>query len=239
MTHSQLTLPVTRKANRLQCLRQWLSSFGIDAIKFRCAIKVLPVVIREYDCLKRQNRQTGSRYKLRFTLPCLHDRQFPSGTASGHYFHQDLLVAKRILQGHPTKHVDVGSRIDGFVAHVATFRTIEVLDIRPLDTHIPNVIFRQCDVMNCRTELTNYCDSISCLHALEHFGLGRYGDPIDIDGHIRGFDSLHKILQPNGTLYLSVPIGQSELSSTATGFSQSKQYLKWRNIASSSSVFHT
>jgi hypothetical protein len=31
-----------------------------------------------------------------------------------------------------------------------------------------------------------YCDSLSCLHALEHFGLGRYGDPIDPRGHEKG-----------------------------------------------------
>ena len=30
------------------------------------------------------------------------------------------------------RHVDIGSRLDGFVAHVASFREIEVLDIRPL-----------------------------------------------------------------------------------------------------------
>jgi hypothetical protein len=72
-------------------------------------------------------------------------------------------------------------------------------------------MFKQCDLMNPDPALTDYCDSLSCLHALEHFGLGRYGDPIDIDGHLRGFCNLHKILRQDGTLYLSVPIGPERI----------------------------
>jgi hypothetical protein len=30
----------------------------------------------------------------------------------------------------PVRHIDIGSRIDGFVANVAAFRKIEVLDVR-------------------------------------------------------------------------------------------------------------
>ena len=33
-------------------------------------------------------------------------------------------------------------------------------------------------------------DSLSCLHAIEHFGLGRYTDPIDINIHIKGLTTL-------------------------------------------------
>ena len=47
---------------------------------------------------------------------------------------------------------------------------------------------------------------MSCLHAIEHFGLGRYGDRIDPEGHLKGFSNLVKILAKNGTLYISFPI---------------------------------
>ncbi len=103
--------------------------------------------------------------------------------------------------------MDVGSRIDGFVAHVASFRPIEVLDIRPLDTQIPNIIFRQADLMKPADELLEACDSLSCLHAIEHFGLARYGDPVDFDGHVKGLNNLTRLLRPGGRLYLSCPIG--------------------------------
>ena len=103
----------------------------------------------------------------------------------------------------------MGSRIDGFVAHVATFREIEVLDVRPLEpTAHANIRFRQADLMG---EVdAGITDSLSCLHALEHFGLGRYGDPIDPHGHIKGVENLIKMLKPGGTLYISFPIGRGD-----------------------------
>jgi hypothetical protein len=107
--------------------------------------------------------------------------------------------------------VDVGSRVDGFVAHVAIFREIEVLDVRPTVSQVPNVTFRQVNLMNPGSEFTNYCDSLSCLHALEHFGLGRYGDPLDVDGYKKGFDALADMLSSNGVLYLSFPIGPDRI----------------------------
>jgi SAM-dependent methyltransferase len=107
--------------------------------------------------------------------------------------------------------VDVGSRIDGFVAHVAAFREIEVFDIRALTVEVPNIRFRQCDVMALPAEFVEYSDSVSCLHALEHFGLGRYNDPVCYDGHEIGLCNLIRMLRPGGTLYLSVPIGPQRI----------------------------
>ncbi|MBV5330073.1 MAG: DUF268 domain-containing protein, partial [Chlorobium sp.] len=59
--------------------------------------------------------------------------------------------------------------------------------------------------MNSPSEkLRSYCDSLSCLHALEHFGLGRYGDPIDPHGYADGLRNMVKILRQGGLFYLSV-----------------------------------
>ncbi len=130
------------------------------------------------------------------------------GVASGHYFHQDLFVARRIFENQPIRHIDVGSRIDGFVAHVATFRTIEVLDTRAVSSDVPGISFRQADLMNLPAEYVNCTDSLSCLHTLEHIGLGRYGDKIDFDGWSLALQNLWKMLEAGGILYLSVPTGK-------------------------------
>ncbi|MFT3735701.1 MAG: DUF268 domain-containing protein [Rhodocyclaceae bacterium] len=185
----------------LRNLRFWSSLVGVDVFRM-ASLGGLPAVVREYAALKRQNKAT--------TQPCIHDRFEESGVASGHYFHQDLLVARRVFARQPERHVDVASRVETFVAHVAAFRPIEVFDVRPLSVRIPNISFRQCDFMNLPADLHEYADSVSCLHALEHFGLGRYGDPIDINGHLKGFDSLYKVLKPGGMLYLSFPVGEVE-----------------------------
>jgi hypothetical protein len=139
-------------------------------------------------------------------LPVLSDFDTNAGDASGHYFHQDLLVASLISIRKPMKHVDIGSRIDGFVAHVASFRPITVFDIRPLQ-QVPheNINFIQCDIETIPESFET--DSLSCLHAIEHFGLGRYGDKVDPNGHLKAFKKLSKIVQSGGFLYISFPIG--------------------------------
>jgi SAM-dependent methyltransferase len=143
--------------------------------------------------------------------PCLLDRYSSSGTTSGDYFFQDLTVAQRIFAANPKKHVDVGSRIDGFVAHVASFRQVEVIDIRPQDGKVPNMGFRVADIMDEAASPADYTDSLSCLHCIEHFGLGRYGDPIDASGYLKAIRSFHKMLQPGGTFYLGTPIGPQRI----------------------------
>lgn len=161
--------------------------------------------------------------------PILDDYKKQAGTAKGHYFHQDLLVATLINEANPSRHIDVGSSIDGFVAHVAAFRTIEVLDIRALDDcgH-ERIKFMQANFMlPLNKQLCEITDSLSCLHALEHFGLGRYGDPIDPEGHLKGFGNLHKMLKPGGTLYISFPIGVSSVYFNAHRVFDPGEIMKW------------
>ncbi len=169
--------------------------------------------LRQFRALQAKSRSSAGFGKL---YPCISDYDAESGTAAGHYFHQDLLVAQRVFAADPKRHVDVGSRVDGFVAHLAVFRQVEVLDIRPLKTSAKSIVFRQCDVTaEIESQYVDYCDSLSCLHALEHFGLGRYGDRLDPDGHLKGLDNLHRILQTGGILYLAVPIGPPRIEFNA------------------------
>jgi SAM-dependent methyltransferase len=200
----------------LRSINSTLELFGLDLRKTLRSIRGLPRYLRARKTLKSQASGTPGLFPFGRSSLCLGEDVADSGLASGHYFHQDLLVARRVRQNQPTLHVDVGSRIDGFVAHVASFRDIEVFDIRPLAADIPNVRSVQVDLMNpLPGEFTGYCDSLSCLHALEHFGLGRYGDPVRYDGHLRGLENLHRILKAGGRLYLSVPIGPQRIEFNA------------------------
>lgn len=190
-----------------------LKLFGFDILRFRFYTKHYLRFKHEYSLLKSQLKGNKDFQIISPSFPCLLDLK---SSELGHYFYQDLLVAQKIFKNNPSKHVDIGSRIDGFVASVASYRTIEVLDIRKSEINIENVIFKQCNVMEeLNKDLLEYCDSLSCLHALEHFGLGRYGDPIDANGHIKGLENLYKILKPNGYLYLSLPIGKQKIEFNA------------------------
>lgn len=165
--------------------------------------------------LFRSQAKNNNLFKFGKRYPCIDDRFQESGVASGHYFHQDLFIANKIFSNNPERHVDIGSRVDGFIAHVASFRKIEVIDVRPLNSKIINVEFICDDLMNPTSQLMNYSDSISCLHAIEHFGLGRYGDKIDYYGYIKGLDAINHILKPGGKFYFSVPIGEQRIEFNA------------------------
>ena len=177
------------------------AQFGIDPRKTFRSLRGMLRYVR--DLFRFRSGYTGCLE----LLPCLHDWYEEGGTTKSEYFWQDLLVARNIYEANPEKHVDIGSRVDGFVAHVASFREIEVFDVRPITVRIPGVIFKQADLMKPVTGMQGYCDSLSCLHALEHFGLGRYGDPIDPKGFERGLINMAGLLREDGVFYLSVPIG--------------------------------
>jgi SAM-dependent methyltransferase len=170
-----------------------------------------------YEDLKELKYQKGNDETFYFgkEFPVLDERNAESGVMRGHYFHQDLHVAQRIFLNNPSLHLDIGSRIDGFVAHVAVFRSIEVLDIRSQDNLVENVFFKQADLTQLPSGMVNYCDSISSLHAIEHFGLGRYGDPIDYFGYLKAIENIHTILKSGGRFYFSVPIGPQRIEFNA------------------------
>jgi hypothetical protein len=157
---------------------------------------------------KRQMEGVERPIPLGKLYPILNDAKAESGIGDKIYFFQDLYVAQEIFKAQPARHVDIGSRVDGLIAHVASFREIEMFDIRPLNSTIRNVAFTKCDLMGeLSPDLLDCTDSLSCLHAIEHFGLGRYGDPVDARGHLAGFENLSKMVKPCGTFYFSVPLG--------------------------------
>lgn len=199
----------------------WLLSaqLGLDLRMMFRSVRGMPRFVRD---LKHFRSAYSGRLEL---LPCLHDWYEEGGTTKSEYFWQDLLVARMIFAANPEKHVDIGSRVDGFVAHIASFREVEVFDVRPITTKIPGVIFKQADLMNSVEQLA-YCDSLSCLHALEHFGLGRYGDPVDPRGAERGFANMASLLKERGVFYLSIPIGIERVEFNANRVFDPRQIIK-------------
>ncbi|HET9571890.1 MAG TPA: DUF268 domain-containing protein [Bacteroidales bacterium] len=183
-----------------------LNLIGFDIIKFVNIFRGLAFYFKDYQVLKKQMKIKND-FAFGKIYPILDERFSESGTMKGHYFHQDLLIARKIFENNPLRHIDIGSRIDGFVAHVAAFRKIEIFDIRPLESPIKNIVYKQADLMQLPDNMKDCCDSLSTLHAIEHFGLGRYGDPIDIDGHLKAINNLHLMLKKDGKFYFSVPIG--------------------------------
>ena len=187
---------------------KWIivNQFGLNPKKFVRALFGLPRFYRDF---KKFKSQYGNKNLI--LSPCLSDWYENAGDNESEYFIQDLFISQLVFKNNPKKHVDIGSRIDGFVGNIASFREIEIFDIRKINKETNNIKFKQRDLMLEDENYSNYTDSLSCLHSLEHFGLGRYGDPINPDGYIKALKNLSDMLVKNGTFYLSVPLGKERV----------------------------
>jgi len=205
--------------NKRKILKVLLRSQTLFAIFLY--IRELPLKVKGgFEFRKDKNSYTklnNTNFVIKHTdiYPCLTDRYKKAG-GEGAYFWQDLWCARLVAANNPMEHYDIGSRIDGFIAHLASFRgNIHLIDIRPYDMEIPGVDFKQEDATNLGGVLDNSVESISALCSLEHFGLGRYGDPIDPNAYLKAMKSIERVLMPGGHAYISVPIGQEHLEFNA------------------------
>lgn len=182
-----------------------LNQFGFSPSRLLRAIRGIPVYILNL-------ARFGWRPDLT-PMPCLGDRYEQAGS-QGEYFYVDLFMARAVFErvGVGGRHIDVGSRIDGFVSHLATFRALEVIDIRPLQlcsSVSDRISFVQADLLSLYrdNDLIGQADSVSSVHALEHFGLGRYGDQVDPEGNWKALTSLSRLVRPGGFLFVAMPVG--------------------------------
>ena len=139
--------------------------------------------------------------------PCLKDWDDNAGHFDELYFYQDLWAARKVFHARPSEHYDIGSRVDGFIAHVLSFMPVTMIDIRPLPQKIDGLHFIQADAANLEGIADNSIVSLSSLCAPEHFGLGRYGDPVDPEACFTAMKSMQRVLAHGGHLYIAVPVG--------------------------------
>lgn len=198
---------------------------------------VFPVIKYKREAKNRKLRRTGAllyqkdrvkyeelikgRSQYSFALdpfydyPIYIDRFAQAGSLDA-YFWQDLWAAKLVFKLNPGKHYDIGSRVDGFIGHLASFRdNIILIDVRELNGTIPGVSFFQADATNLE-EIENDCiESISALCSLEHFGLGRYGEEVDPDAWEKAMKSIARVVKPGGHAFIAVPIGKEHVEFNA------------------------
>ncbi len=167
--------------------------------------------LRDYRRFKAMPPDPAFPLQLSRSYPALYDRYAESGDLPRHYFHQDLWAARRVRNSGVAIHHDFGSRLDGFIAHCLAFCEVVMFDIRPLSTPIEGLRFVEANITNLTGVADASIDSLSSLHALEHIGLGRYGDPIDPFGYRLAIDEIQRVLAPGARLYVSVPIGVQRL----------------------------
>jgi SAM-dependent methyltransferase len=123
-----------------------------------------------------------------------------------HYIYHTAWAARILRDSRPEAHVDVGSLLY-FVSMVSAFVPITHYDYRPPDLTLGGLGVGQADLL-----ALSFADrsiaSLSCMHVVEHVGLGRYGDRLDAVGDRRAMAELQRVLAPGGQLLFVVPVGR-------------------------------
>ena len=140
--------------------------------------------------------------------PCLMDRTSTT-VFDPHYFFQAAWLARKLAAVGPARHVDIGSDVR-IINVLSAFIPVHFLDYRPLKVRLSGL---SCEADNLLglSRGDRSIDSLSCLHVIEHVGLGRYGDPIDPEGSRKAAAELVRVLAPKGRLYVSVPVGRERV----------------------------
>jgi hypothetical protein len=140
--------------------------------------------------------------------PCLKDNTGDTGF-DAHYIYHPAWAARIISSRKPTKHVDISSILH-FSTILSAFVPTEFYDYRPAKLYLDNLISAAADLTNLPF-LDNSVESLSCMHTIEHIGLGRYGDPLDPEGDVKAIHELMRVCAPGGDLLLAVPVGDKKI----------------------------
>ncbi|WP_421942206.1 DUF268 domain-containing protein [Pedobacter sp.] len=160
----------------------------------------------EFKALLDQETHSLKRFTLdeRIFFPCLNDNTAETGF-DRHYVYHPAWATRIVLKNKPDKHIDISSTLH-FSSILSAFLPVEFYDYRPAKLDLPNLKSLAGDLLNLPFESDSVI-SLSCMHTVEHVGLGRYGDPIDYDGDLKAINELKRVLAPGGTLLFVVPLG--------------------------------
>jgi hypothetical protein len=159
---------------------------------------------REYFRFKRLNKKRGP-VKFSQAYPCLNDKI--SYTPFDHHYTYHPAWAARILAAtRPDEHVDLSSILH-FGTMLSAFIPVKFYDYRPASIVLPGYKSGFADLKKLPFG-DNSIISLSCMHTVEHIGLGRYGDELDSTGDIKAIKEMKRVLKPGGDLLLVTPVGK-------------------------------
>ncbi|MEI7451737.1 MAG: DUF268 domain-containing protein [Candidatus Falkowbacteria bacterium] len=130
-----------------------------------------------------------------------------------HYIYHPAWAARIIAHNKPEFHVDISSILN-FSTILSAFIPVHFYDYRPAAVILDGLTTDHADLLSLPFA-NNEVKSLSCMHVVEHIGLGRYGDKIDPMADIKAINELKRVLAFNGDLLFVVPIGRPKLAFNA------------------------
>jgi SAM-dependent methyltransferase len=150
------------------------------------------------------------RFSIRWSdrYPCL-DERTPFTDFDHHYIYHLAWAARILSQTKPVFHVDISSSLQ-FCTMLSAFMPVRFFDYRPAQITLPDLTLDHADLTSLPFE-NKSIKSLSCMHTVEHIGLGRYGDQLDPEGDLKAISELKRVLAPEGNLLFVVPVGKPRI----------------------------
>ena len=155
---------------------------------------------------KRLKEQGADRFRLEWDdiMPLLRDKNRIGFDA--HYFYHLSWAARKLREIAPVKHVDISSHyfwagiVSSFIP--TDYYELNTIKVEGLDGYSNG--FADLYELPFRSQSIS---SLSCMHVVEHVGLGRYGDTLDYDGDMKAIAELKRITASGGDILFVVPVG--------------------------------
>lgn len=182
-----------------------------NTIKKLLRLAQIPFILKDwmkYKVITEELQKAGvaSRFSLKMSdaYPCIKDKTVTTGFDRHYVFHTSW-AARKVKEIDPAFHTDISSSLY-FCGIVSAFIPVKFYDYRPAELHLSDLESNPGNLMNLPFE-TNSVESISCMHTIEHIGLGRYGDPIDPEADLKAIKEIIRVTKPGGSILFVTPVG--------------------------------
>jgi SAM-dependent methyltransferase len=170
--------------------------------------------LQDFLSLKRMQQRGNQRFPIQWRdrYPIL-DETTPRTAFDAHYIYHPAWAARIIANIHPGVHIDISSTL-AFCTMLSAFIPVKFYDYRPANVNLEGLASERADLLKLPFEDGSIA-SLSCMHVVEHVGLGRYGDPLDPDGDLKAISELKRVLRPGGNLLFVTPVGKPRIQFNA------------------------
>lgn len=163
---------------------------------------------KQFKLFNKLNNDTRFENSWSDILPCLNDN---TGITNfdAHYIYHPAWAARVLRSINPAKHIDISSTLH-FCTLISAFIETAFYDYRPAHLNLEGLNTGKADLNNLHFE-DNSIQSLSCMHTIEHIGLGRYGDNLNPNGDLKAIEELKRVCAPGGNLLIVLPVGKKKL----------------------------
>jgi len=176
-----------------------------SAVKKVIKIFQTPFILMDYLRFFKLNNDRRFDCNITDAYPCIKDKTIKTGF-DRHYVYHTSWAGRKVKEINPEFHTDISSSLY-FAGIVSAYIPVKFYDYRPADLILNNFESLQADLLKLPFE-NNSIKSLSCMHVVEHIGLGRYGDKLDYDGDLKAIKELKRVLAVGGNLLFVVPMGK-------------------------------